>query len=75
MELLDEFLSILDVLDWFPSIFFGWVSFPVYQVFDLSSIFLGVADFSNVIFRFSFYVYRWWRRRFLLIGMEKGKTR
>jgi hypothetical protein len=69
MELLNELLSILDVLDGFPSIFFGWVSFPVYQIFDLSSIFLRIADLFDVIFRFSFYVYRWWGRRFLLIAI------
>jgi hypothetical protein len=69
MELCNEFLSVFDIFDGFPGVFFGGITFPVYQVFDLASIYLRISDFFYIVFWFSFDMDRWWRRGFLLIAI------
>src|SRR5277367_6607651 len=69
MKLVDEILSMLQVDSGFPRVTLARVSVPMYEILQLSSDFLRIADFSYIVFFFSFNFYRRGRWRFLLIGI------
>ena len=74
MEFGNKFLHILDILDRLPGVFFSGVSFPVYQILDLSLVLLGVSNFFDIVLGLSFNIYMWWGRRFLLIVILCGSV-
>jgi hypothetical protein len=69
MEFVNELLSILDVLYGFPSIFFPWISFPMYKVLQFSSATAGIFDCFDIILCPFLSFDRWRRRWFLLIAV------
>jgi hypothetical protein len=72
MEFIDKILSMFKMFQWFPGVFFSRESFPMYQILDFASWFARISNFLNIVHWFSFDLYRWRRRGFLLIAILHG---
>lgn len=66
MVLTYQLYAVREIFFWFPSVVTLWPSFPLNQVFELTSEFLQVPDLLDLVFVvFEFYVCSyfcvWWR--------------
>jgi hypothetical protein len=69
VEFLNRERGVRQVLEWFPSIFFSGVSFPVYKIMELLPEILRISDEVDFVFLLSINNDRGWRRWTLLRGV------